>query len=73
MDKQNFRVTYMAPRYHTNQVPVMRGWRDAGVEVQFLAQYQGVGEVHDGVKFYQLHPSLLTRVWHRIIEKNMMQ
>lgn len=32
---------YIAPRYHTNQVPIMRGLKKMGHEVCFLSQYAG--------------------------------
>lgn len=34
------RVLYVAPRYHTNQVPVIKGWINAGDEVQFVSQFR---------------------------------
>ena len=35
------RVMYVAPRYHTNQIPIMKGWKEAGDEVCFVSQYRG--------------------------------
>lgn len=32
------RVLYIAPRFHNNQVPVVKGWLDSGHEVLFIAQ-----------------------------------
>lgn len=54
------KLLYIAPRYHTNQVPVMKGWHDRGVEVHFFAQFEGVSEVHDYVNFHLMKPSAAT-------------
>lgn len=37
-------VMYVAPRYHTNQIPIMRGWVEKGDKVSFVSQYQGKTE-----------------------------
>lgn len=34
------KVLYVAPRYHTNQVPVIKGWKAAGDEVCFVSQFR---------------------------------
>ena len=51
------KILYVAPRYHTNQVPIMKGWNECGVEVDFLAQYEGISEVHDYVQFFLMEPT----------------
>ncbi len=38
------RVLYVAPRYHTNQIPVMKGWLENGHKVLFLSQFAGTSE-----------------------------
>lgn len=38
------KVLYLAPRYHTNQSFIMKGWIDHGDEVFFLSQYVGKSE-----------------------------
>lgn len=35
------KVMYVAPRYHTNQVPIIEGWQKNGDEVTFVSQYCG--------------------------------
>ena len=35
------RFLYIAPRYHTNQIPIVRGLQREGHEVIFLSQYAG--------------------------------
>lgn len=38
------RVMYIAPRYHTNQAAVMRGWKEHGDEVLFVSRSKGFAE-----------------------------
>lgn len=66
---KKMKLLYVAPRYHTNQVPVMRGFSKEGCKIMFLAQYEGVGEVHDGVEFKCLKQGLLSYAVANIIEK----
>lgn len=35
------RFLYVAPRYHTNQIPIMKGLTEHGHEVCFISHYQG--------------------------------
>lgn len=35
------KILYVAPRFHTNQIPIMKGFVEAGDEVKFISQYQG--------------------------------
>lgn len=63
------KILYIAPRYHTNQVPVMHGWKADGKEVVFWAQFCGVTEVHDDVQFYQMEQSKLSKLICKRIEK----
>lgn len=62
MDKKELRVIYVAPRYHTNQVPVIKGWHKAGAKVKFMVTYTGVIESHENVEFYQMKPSLFIKI-----------
>lgn len=43
------RFLYVAPRYHTNQVPIMRGLKRKGHEICFLSQYAGKVEDYSDV------------------------
>lgn len=63
------RILYIAPRYHTNQVPVMHGWKNVGAEVFFFAQHEGVSEVHDDVEFRLIKKSLLTKTKFFLYDK----
>ncbi|MGL5259145.1 MAG: hypothetical protein ACRC7V_03460, partial [Lachnospiraceae bacterium] len=38
------RIAYVAPRYHTNQVPIIKGFVEEKDEVLFISQYQGKSE-----------------------------
>lgn len=62
-------ILYIATRYHTNQVPVMRGWSEIGVKVRFMVQFFGVIESHEFVDLQVMRPSLFSRLLFRIIEK----
>lgn len=63
------KILYVSHRYHTNQVHIMKGWHDRNVEVMFLAQYEGVSEIHDYVTFCRMKPSLVTRILNYYIDK----
>ncbi|MFI3213622.1 MAG: glycosyltransferase [Eubacteriales bacterium] len=43
-------VVYVAPRYHTNQVPIMKGWLEDGNQVTFISQYGAGSEDYKVVK-----------------------
>ena len=58
----SFKILYVAPRYHTNLVPIVTGWYRAGARVKFLATYTGVIESHENVEFHQMKPSFLINV-----------
>ncbi|MCI9429521.1 MAG: glycosyltransferase family 4 protein [Lachnospiraceae bacterium] len=42
--KNKYRVLYVAPRYHTNQVPIVKGWLSNGHKVCFVSHYARRGE-----------------------------
>jgi len=43
-------VMYIAPRYHTNQIPIINGWINNGDKVLFLSQYKGGTEDYSTLK-----------------------
>ncbi len=45
-----YRVLYVAPRYHTNQVPVIKGWLANGHKVCFVSHYARQGEDYTHLK-----------------------
>lgn len=44
------RVLYVAPRFHTNQIPVVKGWLENGHQVLFLSQFAGTSEDYSVLK-----------------------
>lgn len=62
-------ILYIAPRYHTNQVPIMHGWKANGDTVLFMAQFCGVIEVHDDVQFHQMEQSRFSKWLYRQIDR----
>lgn len=40
-------TVYIAPMFHTNQVPIVKGWVEHGDQVCFICQYRGKTENHD--------------------------
>lgn len=67
MDKIK-KILYVSHRYHTNQVPVMKGWSEHGVEIKFFVTYIGAVESHNYVCLHKMKPSLLTRLYHRYVD-----
>lgn len=56
--KRSQRVLLVAPRFHTNQVPVVQALMEAGHEVAFFAFSQGATEWHKILK-----PTIFGRSW----------
>lgn len=56
------KVLYVAPRYHTNQIPVIRGWLDGGHEVLFVSQFSRPGEDYQMLAPVVLGYSRLSRL-----------
>ncbi len=44
------RILYVAPRYHTNQIPVMKGWLCNGHQIMFISQFAGTSEDYSVIK-----------------------
>ncbi len=40
-------IVYIAPMFHTNQMPIVKGWVEHGDQVCFICQYRGKTENHD--------------------------
>ena len=72
-------VMYIAPRYHTNQIPLMDGWIKNGDSVLFLCQYQGGTEDYSTLKpvtlgysgFFRCIMKLYCRSKNQILEEYM--
>ncbi len=54
------KILFVAPRYHTNQIPIIEGLIEKGNSVHFWAQYTGIIEEHRGVEPIIMRKSLLT-------------
>lgn len=39
-------ILYVAPMFHTNQVPIMKGWLEQGHKALFVCHYKGTTENH---------------------------
>lgn len=67
-------ILYVAPRYHTNQVPIMEGLVKSGVQPYFMAMYEGVSEIHEYAKFELVNESrigiLMFKVLRHILSEN---
>lgn len=55
-------IVYIAPMFHTNQVPIVKGWLAHGHQVHFICQYQGKTENHADCVPYVLGYSGLFKV-----------
>lgn len=66
---KDMKLLYVAPRYHTNQVPIMHGFEQQGCRVMFLAQYEGVSETHDYVDFRRFKQNGISKLIIKCIEK----
>lgn len=44
------KVMYIAPRFHTNQLGIIKGWVDNGHEVKFISYYSSIIEDYEYVK-----------------------
>lgn len=67
------KVMYIAPRFHTNQSAVVKGWIDRGDEVLFISYYTAIIEDYSSIKpmvlgfspIYKLIDKLYVDVIHR--------
>lgn len=41
------KIIYIAPMFHTNQVPIVKGWLEHGHDVEFICHYRGKTENHN--------------------------
>lgn len=67
------RILYIAPRYHTNQIPIMKGLREHGDEIYFFSHYAGKIEDYSYVTpeiigysaIYKVYDYIYTRWLHK--------
>ncbi len=67
------KVMYIAPRFHTNQLDVVKGWLKSGNEVIFISYYTSIMEDHSELKpvvlgfspLYDIFDKLYVNVLHK--------
>jgi len=76
-------IMYIAPRYHTNQVPIVRALLEKGIKVTFLSQYMGPTENYQDLRpivigfsgLYNFFAKIITKLFHldnkAVIEMNL--
>ena len=58
-------IVYIAPMFHTNQVPIVRGWLSQGDQVTFISQYKGKTEDHQCLSPIVLgYSGLFYAIWY---------
>ena len=60
---------FVAPRFHTNQFPIVKGLIEKGHQVEFFVQYVGMGENHSILKPRLMKKSILTGIIFNIIDR----
>ncbi|WP_027954861.1 glycosyltransferase family 4 protein [Halobacillus kuroshimensis] len=63
------RILYVAPRYHTNQIPIAEGLINNGYYVRFLVMYKGVTENYEALKPDILKPTFKIKALYYMILK----
>lgn len=68
------RFLYVAPRYHTNQIPIMKGLKENGHEVRFFSHYAGKIEdykyVVPDIIGYSLLYKVIDCIYVKLLHKN---
>lgn len=57
------KITYVAPMFHTNQAPIVKGWLEDGHQVSFICQYMGKTENHSYCTPYVMGYSGLFKIF----------
>ena len=65
------KILFTAPRYHTNQVPIVRGLKGKGHEVRYFVAFVGATEDHTDCEPLVLKPSRATVREKRRLAKSM--
>lgn len=60
------KIIYVAPMFHTNQVPVIKGWLEHGHQAAFVCQYKGKTEDHSYCTPYIMGYSGLFKLFRSI-------
>lgn len=59
---------FVAPRFHTNQIPIVKSLMAEGHNVRLFVQYNGKSEDHSVLKPYFLKRSILSILFHKFID-----
>lgn len=62
------KILFVAPRFHTNQVPIVNNLKKLGHDVEFYVQYVGETEDHSNLKPFIIQPSMVTKFIFKLIE-----
>jgi glycosyltransferase involved in cell wall biosynthesis len=57
------KVLYIAPRFHTNQAAIMKGWLNNGHEVRYFSQYVGKTEDYTDIRPLGVGYAKLFKLW----------
>lgn len=60
-------LLYVAPRFHSNQIPIMKGWQQKGSDVLFVSQFSPEDEDHSVLEPIVLGYSLVFEVLVRLL------
>lgn len=63
------RVLFFAPRFHTNQIPIIKALLNAGYDIRFLVHYKGAIEDYSILEPEILRNSMLSKYIIQYIEK----
>lgn len=63
------KILYCAPRFHTNQIPIIKGLKENGDEVSFWSEYIGGTEDHSILQPVVMKKSWITKIINLYLEK----
>jgi glycosyltransferase involved in cell wall biosynthesis len=59
-------ILFTAPRYHTNQIPIVKGLKEQNITVSYLVQYKGIIEDHALLEPMQFKESFVSKLINRL-------
>ncbi len=65
------KILFIAPRYHTNQIPIVKTLLEKGVQVYFWVLYKTTQEDHSLIKPKIMGYSFLFRIYEKIADKKI--
>lgn len=80
MKRTKLRILYVAPRFHTNQIPIIKGWLKEGDSVYFVSHFARPGEDYQLLEPKILGYSLIFKMvysmyytWYKLFEAEKSQ